>query len=63
MTHTTLPHPGRKGDLFMNTQLHMAFGIVGGRVWNDQDYAILRDVEVARQAERRARRGRHFLSR
>ncbi|MEO5853816.1 MAG: hypothetical protein ABIQ15_15010 [Nocardioides sp.] len=47
----------------MNTQLHMAFGIVGGRVWTDRDYAILRDVEVARQAERRARRGRHFLSR
>lgn len=62
MTHTTLPPVGRKGDHFMNTQLYMAFGTVQGRVWTDQDRAIF-DATLTRKAERRARRGRHVLSR
>lgn len=40
----------------MNTQLHLAYGIVRGRAYSDQDRAMLRDVELARQDERRARR-------
>jgi hypothetical protein len=40
----------------MTTQLHLARGIVDGRVWTDQDLAVLRSVELAREQERRARR-------
>ena len=40
----------------MNTQLHLALGIMEGRAWSDQDQAILRDVELARQSARRERR-------
>ena len=47
----------------MNTQLHLAFGIVDGRVHPDQDPALLRTVELARESERRARRGLRRRSR
>lgn len=40
----------------MTSQLHLAFGIVEGRAWSDQDQALLRDVELARKAERASRR-------
>ncbi|MFN8196179.1 MAG: hypothetical protein U0R80_18090 [Nocardioidaceae bacterium] len=40
----------------MNTQLHLAFGIVAGRAWSDQDRALLRTVELGRAAARRSRR-------
>jgi hypothetical protein len=40
----------------MNTQLHLAFGLVEGRAWSDQDPSILREVALARQDARRARR-------
>lgn len=40
----------------MNTQLHLAYGIVQGRAHSDQDRALLRTVELALQDERRARR-------
>jgi hypothetical protein len=40
----------------MSTQLHLAFGIVEGRAHTDQDLALLRDLELARQSDRRARR-------
>jgi hypothetical protein len=40
----------------MNTQLHLAFGIVEGRAHSDQELAQMRDVELARETERRARR-------
>ena len=40
----------------MNTQLHLALGIMEGRAWSDQDQAILRDVELARKSTRRERR-------
>ena len=40
----------------MNTQLHLAYGIVQGRAYSEEDRALLRTVELARRAERRARR-------
>ncbi|MCW2768228.1 MAG: hypothetical protein JWO11_4187 [Nocardioides sp.] len=40
----------------MNTQLHLAYGIVQGRAHSDQDPALLRTVELARRGERRTRR-------
>lgn len=40
----------------MNTQLHLAFGIVEARAHSDQDLALLRDVELARESDRRTRR-------
>lgn len=42
----------------MNTQLHLAYGIVEGRAHSDQDHALLRNVELARGTERRLRRPR-----
>ena len=43
----------------MNTQLHLALGIIEARAWSDQDQAILRDVELARESDRKGRRARH----
>lgn len=40
----------------MNTQLYLALGIMEGRAWSDQDQAILREVELARETTRRQRR-------
>jgi hypothetical protein len=40
----------------MTSELHLAYGIVEGRAHSDQDQALLRDVELARQDRRRARR-------
>lgn len=40
----------------MIAQLHLANGIVEGRTWSDQDQALLRSVELARDTERRDRR-------
>jgi hypothetical protein len=42
----------------VNTQLHLAYGIVAGRAWSDQDRALLRSVELARETARRNRRER-----
>lgn len=42
----------------MTTQLYLARGIVDGRVHTDQDPALVRTVELARRAERRAARAR-----
>lgn len=47
----------------MNTQLHLARGIVDGRAWSDRDPALLRTVELALEQERRARRPRRFFAR
>ncbi len=47
----------------MNTQLHLAFGLVAGKAWSDQDHAILRDFELARQGAHRARRTRRIFGR
>ncbi len=47
----------------MTTLLYLARGIVDGRAHTDQDPALLRNVQLAREQERRARRGRSFLAR
>lgn len=47
----------------MTTQLHLALGIVDGRAYPDRDLALVRDVELAREDQRRARRHRRFFSR
>ncbi|MCW2791366.1 MAG: hypothetical protein JWO76_464, partial [Nocardioides sp.] len=54
----TAPRAAERDDHFMNTQLHLAYGIVDGRAYSDQDRALLRNVELARQDERRQRRSR-----
>ena len=40
----------------MTTQLHLAFSLVDARAHSVEDRALLRDVEIARSEERRARR-------
>ncbi|SED11518.1 hypothetical protein SAMN04489844_3704 [Nocardioides exalbidus] len=40
----------------MNPQLHLALRLVDARAHSDEDRALLRDVEIARSDERRARR-------
>ncbi len=57
------PRTGPKGMSSMTTQLHLALGIVDGRAHPDRDLALVRDVELARQDQRRARRHRRFFSR
>ena len=42
----------------MTTQLYLARGIVEGRVHTEQDHALVRTVELARHAQRRAARAR-----
>ncbi len=41
----------------MTTQMHLARGIVNGRVHADRDHAHLRDAELAAADSRTARRG------
>jgi hypothetical protein len=45
----------------MNTQLHLARGIVHGRTHTDQDPVLLRTLELARKQSRRDRRVRRRL--
>lgn len=40
----------------MTTELHLARGIVRGRVHADQEHALLRDVELALREARKQRR-------
>lgn len=40
----------------MNPQLHLAISLVDARARSTEDRALLRDVEIARREERRARR-------
>jgi hypothetical protein len=40
----------------MNTQLHLANGIVDGRIRSVQDPVQRRSIQLARQEQRRARR-------
>jgi hypothetical protein len=39
----------------MNTQLHLARGIVDGRAHTDRDPVLLRTLEIARKQSRRDR--------
>ena len=45
----------------MNTQLHLARGIVDGRIHSDQDPVLMRTLELARKQSRRDRRGKRRL--
>jgi hypothetical protein len=45
----------------MNTQLHLARGIVDGRTHSDQDPVLMRTLELARKQSRRDRRGKRRL--
>jgi hypothetical protein len=40
----------------MNPQLHLAISLVDARARSSEDLALLRNVEIARREERRARR-------
>jgi hypothetical protein len=40
----------------MNPQLHLAISLVDARARSSEDRALLRNVEIARREERRARR-------
>ncbi|MFZ2502346.1 MAG: hypothetical protein WAW88_06730 [Nocardioides sp.] len=40
----------------MSTQLYLAQGIVRGRVHNGQDAWVVRELDIARQAERESAR-------
>ena len=40
----------------MSTQLHLAYGIVEGRIHSSTDRAMLRTLELARQEQRKQRR-------
>jgi hypothetical protein len=42
----------------MNTQLHLARGIVDGRAHTDRNPVLLRTLEIARKQSRRDRRQR-----
>ena len=45
----------------MNTQLHLARGIVEGRAHTDRDPVLLRTLELARKQSRRDRREKRRL--
>jgi len=47
----------------MTTQLHLANSLVTSRAHSDEDRAMLRNVEIARSDERRARRAARRQSR
>lgn len=47
----------------MTTQPYLSYGIVDGRTRSDEDLALLRSVELARESERRMRRNRGPLRR
>ena len=46
----------------MTTQ-YLSYGIVDGRTHTDQEIALLRTVELARENTRRGRRTRRFFTR
>ncbi|ANH39670.1 hypothetical protein I601_3263 [Nocardioides dokdonensis FR1436] len=47
----------------MSSQLDLAHGIVAGRRLPDQEHALLRNVELADQAQRPKRRSFRLLAR
>jgi len=46
----------------MTTQ-YLSYGIVNGRTHTDQEIALMRTVEIARESSRRPRRARWLFSR
>jgi len=47
----------------MTTQLHLALSLVDSRARSTEDRALLRNVEIARSEERRARRAARRVTR
>ena len=47
----------------MTTQLHLALSLVDARARSTEDRALLRNVEIARREERRARRAARRVTR
>ena len=47
----------------MNPQLHLALRLVDARARSAEDHALLRDAEIARREERRARRAARRVTR
>ena len=47
----------------MTTQLHLALSLVDSRARSTEDRALLRNVEIARREERRARRAARRVTR
>ena len=47
----------------MTTELHLAFSLIDARAHSVEDRALLRDVQIARREERRARRAARRLAR
>ena len=47
----------------MTTQLHLANSLVHARAYSAEDRALLRNVEIARREERRARRAARRVTR
>jgi hypothetical protein len=47
----------------MTAQLHLAFSLVDARAHSEEDRALLRNVEIARREERRARRAARRVTR
>ena len=52
-----------EGQISMTTQLHLALSLVDSRARSTEDRALLRNVEIARLEERRARRAARRSSR
>ena len=52
-----------EGQIAMNPQLHLALSLADSRARAAQDRALLRDVEIARREERRARRAARRVAR
>ena len=52
-----------EGQISMTTQLHLALSLVDSRARSTEDRALLRNVEIARLEERRARRAARRVSR
>lgn len=57
-----LAREGREGSS-MNSQLDLAHGIVAGRRVPDQEHTLLRNVELAVEAQRPKRRSFRLLAR
>ncbi|NYE38091.1 hypothetical protein F4692_003236 [Nocardioides cavernae] len=47
----------------MNPQLHLALSLVDARARSTEDRALLRNIEIARREERRARRAERRVTR
>jgi len=52
-----------EGQIPMTTQLHLALSLVDSRARSTEDRALLRNVEIARLEERRARRAARRVAR